>query len=156
MLTCINCYRLSELFARLVHVRKHLDSSVPMTYFYRTAIIARSIGDGRRCVCGRKKGRRTPSLQGFGLVHHTAARRRRIFIFDDTYMHRGCSGLGEPRLCETHCEIHRRWSSLCVEERRAGEPRPYGKSGGVDSFSTNRFIPYRTIHSLPIDSDLTA
>ena len=33
MLTCINCYRLSELFARLIHVRKHLDSSVLMTYF---------------------------------------------------------------------------------------------------------------------------
>ena len=28
-----NCYRLSELFARLIHVRIHLDSSVLMTYF---------------------------------------------------------------------------------------------------------------------------
>ena len=38
MLTCINCYRLSEQFARLIHVRIHLDSSFLMTYFYRTAI----------------------------------------------------------------------------------------------------------------------
>jgi hypothetical protein len=30
MLTCINCYRLSELFARLIHVRKHLHSSVDL------------------------------------------------------------------------------------------------------------------------------
>ena len=38
MLTCINCYRLSEQLARLIHVRIHLDSSFLMTYFYRTAI----------------------------------------------------------------------------------------------------------------------
>ena len=40
MLTCINCYRLFEQFARLVHVRKRLDSSDPMTYFYQTAIFS--------------------------------------------------------------------------------------------------------------------